>query len=218
MPDHPFLAMLTKQRIAGMLVVLILHGAALFMLWQHKLVPVPEAFIAPVFVNFIAPPSPQVKEPAKPQPAKPRPVPKPAHQPLAIKAPATLPTDFVVPAAPDEPSPPAPEPVPAPPQMAMPSSVTISGELAVTCPERNAPSYPPFSRRLGETGMVVLRVELNEQGRVALATVKTSSGYARLDEAALAAVKTWRCTPATRNGQPVRATALQPFNFILQGN
>jgi hypothetical protein len=28
----------------------------------------------------------------------------------------------------------------------------------------------------------------------------------------------WRCTPASRNGQPVRAVALQPFNFILNGN
>jgi protein TonB len=30
-------------------------------------------------------------------------------------------------------------------------------------------------------------------------------------------VKTWRCRPAKRDGQPVRAVALQPFNFILEG-
>ena len=38
------------------------------------------------------------------------------------------------------------------------------------------------------------------------------------DDAALAVVKTWRCNPAIRNGQPVRAIALQPFNFVLQGH
>jgi protein TonB len=63
-----------------------------------------------------------------------------------------------------------------------------------------------------------LRVELDELGKVSAAWVATSSGFARLDEAALAAVRAWRCTPAQRDGQPVRAVALQPFNFILQGH
>ena len=63
---------------------------------------------------------------------------------------------------------------------------------------------------------MVLRVELDEQGRVGAARVATASGFARLDEAALAAVKTWRCNPARRDGQPVRAVALQPFKFVLQ--
>jgi len=63
---------------------------------------------------------------------------------------------------------------------------------------------------------VVLRVELDEQGNVSASRVATSSGFARLDEAALAAVKTWRCNPARRDGQPVRAVALQPFKFVLQ--
>lgn len=202
----------------GLAIVLAIHGAALWGLWQHKLVlPLQEA-IPTLFVNFIAPPSPKVEKPLKPPPTKPHPLEKPRkHQHLAINTPSVTPTELAVPAAPAEPSP-ADEPTPAPLQMALTSPVALSGELAVTCPQRSAPSYPPFSRRLSETGLVVLRVELNEQGGVASASVKTSSGYARLDEAALSAVKTWRCSPATRNGQPVRAIALQPFNFILQGN
>ena len=94
---------------------------------------------------------------------------------------------------------------------------TMSSELSVACPERSAPVYPAESRRLRETGIVVLRVELSEMGDVAAARVQDSSGYRRLDEAALNAVRTWRCTPAVRHGQPVRAVALQPFKFILQG-
>ena len=46
--------------------------------------------------------------------------------------------------------------------------------------------------------------------------VINSSGYHRLDEAAIAAVRTWRCNPPLQNGQPVRAIALQPFSFVLQ--
>jgi protein TonB len=94
--------------------------------------------------------------------------------------------------------------------------VTLGEELSVACPERRAPAYPAISRRLGEEGMVVLRVELDQAGSVVHAEVKASSGFARLDEAALTAVKTWRCQPAQRNGQPVRAVALQPFKFVLQ--
>lgn len=94
----------------------------------------------------------------------------------------------------------------------------MSSDLAVACPQRTAPAYPRLSRRLGETGKVVLRVELDEQGQVASARVEIASGFERLDQAALAAVKTWRCNPPRRNGQPVRAVARQPFHFVLQGN
>jgi protein TonB len=96
--------------------------------------------------------------------------------------------------------------------------VALGGELSVVCPERQAPTYPPMARRLGETGKVVLRVTLDERGSVARASVERSSGHPRLDEAALGAVRGWHCTPARRNGQPVEATALQPFNFVLEGN
>ena len=75
-----------------------------------------------------------------------------------------------------------------------------------------------LSKRMNEQGKVVLRVELGEDGRVANAEVKTSSGYRRLDDAALNTVKTWRCKPAMRNGVAMRAVALQPFNFILEGS
>jgi protein TonB len=71
--------------------------------------------------------------------------------------------------------------------------------------------------RLNEQGRVVLRVELGEDGRVVNATVKSGSGYQRLDEAALSTVKTWRCKPSVRNGMAVHAMALQPFNFTLEG-
>ena len=88
----------------------------------------------------------------------------------------------------------------------------------MACPERTPPAYPPLARRLGETGKVVLRVELDESGRVSAAQVLTGSGSARLDAAALAAVRTWRCQPARRDGQAVRAVATQPFNFTLEGS
>ena len=109
--------------------------------------------------------------------------------------------------------------IPSPPAIATsrPSGpVSLTDELAVFCPTRTAPAYPPQSRHLREQGEVRLRVELDETGKVSAVSVIRSSGYARLDEAARAAVLTWRCQPATREGQPVRAVAIQSLAFVLQ--
>ena len=135
--------------------------------------------------------------------------------PLVVaEAPVVLPEDAVA-AAPAPAKTMTSEPVAAP---ALPvGPVALSGDLSVVCPSRRAPAYPALSRRLGEAGKVVLRVSLDRVGNVAKASVDRSSGFPRLDEAALAAVRDWRCTPAQRNGQAVEATALQPFNFVLEG-
>lgn len=94
--------------------------------------------------------------------------------------------------------------------------VVLSTELAVICPELTAPVYPISSRQLGEHGNVMLRLEVSETGIVKSAQIVDSSGYKRLDKAAIDATKSWRCNPPHRNGQPVSAIALQPFNFVLQ--
>jgi protein TonB len=212
------------ERAAGLAVVIALHGAALYGLWSHRLLPAP-AEAAVVFVNFITPPQPAQKPPPRVEPPRPatRQKPRPVEAPpplLAAEAPVPEPAEPVAPLPPVLPVPvaiavPAP---PAPPPAAKPAGpVTLASDLAVVCPQRTPPSYPAFSRRLGEAGKVVLRVELDEAGRVSAASVSSSSGYRRLDETALAAVRTWRCSPAQRDGEPVRAVALQPFNFVLEG-
>lgn len=212
------------DRLAGLAFVIAMHGAALYGLWSHRLLPTP-AEAATLFVNFIAPPQPKPPELPRPEPPKqvklekPRPVIRPQPRQLVVEAPVVSPAEAVAP-PPPPPDPPAPEPVveapPAPP--AKPAGpVTLGAELAVSCPERLAPVYPSPSRRLGEQGKVVLRVELDERGHVSAARVATSSGSQRLDEAALGAVRQWRCNPAHRNGIAVRAVALQPFHFVLEG-
>ncbi len=207
------LARLPVDRLASLLLVVAAHAAVLHGLWSHRLIPTPlEA--ATLFVNFLAPPAPEKMEQPRRPPPKPQPIEKTQPRQLVAEAPVIAPTDYVAP-----PPPPKPASVIEAPPLPLPAGpVTMSSELSVACPERAAPLYPVLARRLGETGIVVLRVELSETGHVAAAKVQSSSGYARLDEAALAAVRAWRCTPPTRNGQPVRAVALQPFNFVLQGN
>lgn len=219
---------LASPRAAGLLVVLLMHGAVLYGLWSIRVIPHPAETVT-LFVNLINPPPPESRPEAIPPPkpaSRPikqeaaRPV-EPPHTHLAAEAPVTSPTDAV------EPLPP-PEPVVAAPQSGSPDllsssaqpkstgPVSLAAELRMACPQRTPPPYPPLSRRLGEAGKVVLRVELDETGRVSAAQVVSSSGFDRLDAAALAAVRTWRCRPALRDGQAVRAVAVQPFDFTLE--
>jgi len=200
-------------RYASALVVLGLHAALIGGLMSHRLIPVPmEA--ATLFVNFIAPPAPQQAEaPRQPVPPKPRAIEKPQPRQLVAEAPVTAPAEFVAP------PPPKATPVIEAPAMPLPvAPVALSGELSLVCPERTPPTYPALSLRRGESGTTILHVELGADGRVTTATVETGSGYPRLDEAALATVKTWRCQPPRRNGQPTAAIARQPFKFVLQEN
>lgn len=77
---------------------------------------------------------------------------------------------------------------------------------------RPPPSYPRESLLAREQGTVVLLIEVGESGAVTAVTVKSSSGYARLDRAAMEHVKrTWYFGPA-KNKRLYEC----PFVFQLQ--
>jgi len=80
-----------------------------------------------------------------------------------------------------------------------------------------APNYPSISRRLGEQGKVLLRVQVASDGKADSVALHTSSGSNRLDQAALAAVKKWRFVPARRGGQAVSASVVVPVSFSIEG-
>lgn len=101
----------------------------------------------------------------------------------------------------------APAP-PAPPANTAPREVT---EIAYL--EAPAPKYPAESKRTGEEGLVILRVLINEAGRAAQIDVERSSGYARLDAAARAAVERALFKPYIENGVPRMALAKIPVEF-----
>ena len=81
--------------------------------------------------------------------------------------------------------------------------------------QSTTPPTPALTRAPTPEVLVVVLPEVD--GKVGTVRVETSSGSQRLDSAAAAAVKTWRCIPATRNGLPVPAVALQAFNFKVEG-
>ncbi len=78
------------------------------------------------------------------------------------------------------------------------------------------PSYPSISRRMGEQGKVLLRVLVDENGLPQQIEIKQSSGFDRLDKAALASVQRWRFVPGKRNGVPEAMWNIVPVNFVLE--
>jgi protein TonB len=79
------------------------------------------------------------------------------------------------------------------------------------------PSYPAMSRRLGESGRVIVRVLIGTDGRAKEARVQRSSGFERLDQQALETARDrWRYVPGTRNGVPEAMWFNVPINFVLE--
>ena len=95
-------------------------------------------------------------------------------------------------------------------------SGNAAGDRQPTPAYQPKPTYPAFARRLGHEGRVVIRIQVLSSGTVAAASIERSSGYAVLDEVALATIKRWRFRPAQRAGQPVDATLNVPITFKLQ--
>ena len=106
------------------------------------------------------------------------------------------------------PAPPAPPAPAAPPRTELPSS-----DAAYL--QNPRPAYPAVSRRLGEQGKVLVRVLIGIDGTAQQAELQQSSGYDRLDRAALETVRKWRYVPGKRAGVPEAMWFDVPLNFVL---
>jgi TonB family protein len=138
-----------------------------------------------------AAPAPAVAEPAPAEPAAAEPEPAPAPTPAEV----------------------VPEPVPAPVEAVAAAPTVKEGDLVqrgagVIPPVLatfNKPEYPPIARRLKVEGTVVLSMLVDETGRVI--DTRLESGVSQnvgINEAALAAARSAKFTPATKNGVRVK--------------
>ncbi|MBB5496581.1 energy transducer TonB [Paraburkholderia sp. MM5384-R2] len=211
-------AIVAAVHVALLAVIMTLrHEPAPVALESHvmtaELLP-PAPVAAPVALQSIAPPpsrpTPPVHTRPKAQP-KPAPTPKPTPTPLPQAA-APSPTPV---AAPD-PTPPAPAAPAAAPAIGKPT-MEISAPKNVPHLDCNItqPEYPALSRRRGESGTAYVHFVVGLTGKLENIELKKSSGFSRLDDAALAAVRASACKPYLENGEPVRAAYTQPFNFNL---
>jgi protein TonB len=77
------------------------------------------------------------------------------------------------------------------------------------------PDYPALSVRRGEQGQVVLNVLIGIDGKAQKTEIAKSSGFERLDAAALATVQRWRYVPGKRGGVPEEMWFKVPLAFVL---
>jgi protein TonB len=218
--------------------VLLLHVGAVWALQSglvrravESVVPVElvAVLIEPERPQAVIPPKP-VEPPPQPQPVarKPAPLPAPAPLPQPVakptptpEAPTPAPTPTQVALAPvaapvAEAAPPAPPPPPAP-------VVAKAAPAALELPSTDAdylqnprPAYPAISRKLREQGKVVVDVLIGPDGAAQQAKVQASSGFDRLDAAALATVQRWRYVPGKKGGVATAMWFSVPINFVLE--
>lgn len=80
----------------------------------------------------------------------------------------------------------------------------------------SAPMYPASEIRAGHEGTVLLSVHVLENGRVGEVRIERSSGYERLDQAAVREARRWRFKPGMRDGVPVPMWKQVPITFQLR--
>ncbi|TXL70899.1 energy transducer TonB [Vineibacter terrae] len=175
-----------------------------------------------------APPPPQAEPPPQPEAAdaaSPAP-PLPFHDggfaippgPMASTEPPAMPSPPTPPLA----DPLRPAPPPAPQAEATPEPAARLAPLVITADPRRdprLPSYPADARSKGEQGDVLVEVVLDPTGALRDARVKTSSGHARLDTAALHSARALRFRPPRPPPGVVLRNAILveiPFSYRLQ--
>ena len=229
---------LLKRHAPALATVLLLHGGALWALQngllQRALAPItqPEMLVE-IMTAEPAPDTPRAT-PQKPEKARtPEPIKALAVQPqkpqLQVKPEplAVTPLPSPAPAA-------APQTAPASPVPASASTVATASATQATgtanpppapalqLPSSDAdylnnpkPSYPAMSRRLGEQGTVVVHTLIGADGLAQKAEILRSSGFERLDRAALETALKWRYVPGKRAGVAEAMWFKVPLRFVL---
>ena len=101
-----------------------------------------------------------------------------------------------------------------PPPPARPRMVFQGGTLNGKAVSKPVPAYPPIAKGARASGTVVVRVVVDEAGRVESA--EAVSGHPLLQQAAVEAARQARFSPTLLSGQPIKVSGTITYNFALQ--
>lgn len=195
--------------------IIAVHAALIFTITQARHHSHPRKVERLSVINLTPPPPP----PAEAPPSAPS-HPQIMVPPPLVEMPPVLP-QLVVPAPPDQTLSPVPASLPVPSIVGVaapaPSSLVQGGDLGAKMIAGRPPRYPLESRRKREQGTVLLMLTLALDGSVESVAISRSSGFARLDDAALDAVRRWRWNPVIQGGEPVRVRGVVEIPFLLKG-
>ena len=77
------------------------------------------------------------------------------------------------------------------------------------------PAYPPRAIAFRMAGTALIRALVGPDGQTRELRLHRSSGFAELDQAAMAAVRGWAFAAATEGGRPIEAWVEVPVRFRL---
>ncbi len=196
-----------QERAIPAAIAIVVHLALAYMLAMGLGV-VPTIFEPLPITAFTVPPEPETPEPPEPIEAVPVEL---------LGMPSTL-----VPTAPDLPpiteteptltTPVGPTEPHIGPSRVEPIEQAVTGPRILQSPE---PPYPLVSRARDEEGTVLVRVMITPYGMAGDVQIEKSSGFSRLDEAAIKAVRGWRFSPAKRGTQAIAMSVIVPVTFVL---
>jgi len=204
----------------ALLLSVVLHG---WFLHLHSSAPIVVAHPqfksgkSALHLTLAAPPQPKPKPKAQPKKVEQKkPLVKEKTEPLPKKK-AILPPPVPKPIS----APPKPKPVikkSNPAEHSSPSKES-TGTITSAKPQQTvAPRYPRLSRRRKEEGTVLLSIQIDASGNAQKITLSKSSGYKRLDRAAITAVKKTTFIPAKQAGENVPFTLQLPITFKLKND
>jgi len=211
--------------VATTVAVLLVHAGALA-LWHLKPSDEPLRKRPDLTIEFFTPAPSPLAAPVSPPPApKAVSIPNTPPSPLTQAQPAqpdTLATTSPVTSAPPVATATAVESTP----VALPNvSETAPTTLAMANTEADykaaylnnpRPPYPLSAARQGAEGRVLLLAEVLPDGRAGRVSLEKSSGHALLDASAMNTVRSWRFTPARKDGVVTTQAVLIPIDFTLQ--
>ena len=190
-----------NKRLAAFALVVLIHVLFVYVLASGLGKKVVEVVLGPVETRLIEE-LPDEEEPPPPPPEIDTPPPYVPPPEISIEIPVdTGPTTAITNVTTERPvaapPPPAPKPVEKAVVKTPPSTVGRGARIS-------QPEYPPASPRAGEAGTVTLLVFVLDTGRVGEVQVAKSSGFPKLDEAAVKEVqRNWRLVPGKEDGKPV---------------
>jgi len=197
------------QQLSGLGFVILLHILVIYVVASGLGKTVVEKIAGPIETKVIEEAKKQTDEPPPPPPKIETPPPFVPPPDMEIASEPTDTNSTAIRSVSNVKAPPAPKPAPV-------------AEVAPRSDPRHPPvlpesAYPPQSKRLNEQGDVILNLLVEADGRIGDVKVEKSSGYPRLDEAAVSyAKRNWRFLPGTRDGKPAAMWKAIKVTFKLK--
>jgi protein TonB len=193
-----------SKRMAAFALVVIIHVLFVWVLASGLGKKVVEVVLGPVETRLIEELPEDENEPPPPPPEFDTPPPYVPPPEISIDIPVDSGPSTAISNVTSErpvaaPPPPVAAPKPVERQVVRTPPSTQGRGARITQPE-----YPPASRRAGEEGTVTLKVFVTDGGRAGQVEVAKSSGFPKLDEAAVKEVqRNWRFVPGKEDGKAV---------------